>query len=1003
MRMKFLNTALRPYGVILFFFLIAESRITAQDTSSVSKKAWAQKADSLFKSGYNFFQQRKMDEAIQSWTSASEIFKNLDEKKAVLKLYGNLALAYKILNQMDRYRSFLDKQLRLSIQLDDKKTHASVLSSLGMNYTNDFQYDSAKISFDQALEIQKNISDKKEEANTYSRLGMYFQVTSDYKSALNSYRMAAAIHRPGGDRVELSNDLSGIGTAYRSVGKYDSSLLYLNEALLLKDSIKDASGKAQVLTQLGVVFDYQGQFETAEKYYRSALEICRAVKNEKGEADNLVNLGVVYHNNGNYQKAIDAYKEALAIHKRYNLKRSIAKDLSNMAVVYRDLNNLEDALIYLNQAVQIEKETHDKQGLSSHLSIIASIYWKKNDLYQAEQYMQQSLDLRKEIGDRRGESNDLIGLGWIQLQEVSEESENIAANGNIGTILKTFQEAYAIKTQIGDVNGEITALTYIAQTYRLLKDFEQAKQNYRQAFALAQDKKAVTLEWQIKYGLAKISQRQGLIPEAIFELREAVKIIEDQRVNLKSEEFRIGFFQDKSYVYSDLIEILVKNNNFEEAFNLVERSKSRSFLDLLGTKSLESSKKDNPLLAVIDSLDMRLNFLEGKISSTSVEDEQITFFKEMDSLHTERKKIVKSIQKSNEELSSLLSVSPLTLSDIKELLDDNLNLVEYYVTNKFYLIFLVSKTEISCVKMDISAYKFYGALLDFRNDLLNVKSNKHKKSSKDLYAMLLKPVEDKINATRLVIVPYGKLHYIPFSALTDARDTCLIDKFTISYLPSASLMKFVVNKRKKNFESAKLNQMSLLAFGNPSVPDLQNLTSAEDEVNYIAGLFSTKEVFLNANATENKVKTESAHFDIIHFACHGSFNLDEPSRSALYLAKGGADDGQLYANEIFGLKLSQAQLVILSACETGLSKIVSGDELIGLTRAFIYAGTPSLIASLWAVNDQSTGILLKNFYDNFKPGNKSGSLREAQLLLKSRKEFEHPYYWSCFGIVGDWK
>jgi CHAT domain-containing protein len=184
---------------------------------------------------------------------------------------------------------------------------------------------------------------------------------------------------------------------------------------------------------------------------------------------------------------------------------------------------------------------------------------------------------------------------------------------------------------------------------------------------------------------------------------------------------------------------------------------------------------------------------------------------------------------------------------------------------------------------------------------------------------------------------------------------------------------------------------------------MQNLTSAEDEVNFISNLFNSKEVFLENNATENKVKAECSRFDIIHFACHGHFDLDNPTHSALFLAKDATDDGQLFVDEIFGLKLSQTQLVVLSACETGLSKIVQGDELIGLTRAFIYAGTPALVASLWSVNDQSTGILIKNFYSHFKADNKSGSLREAQLFLKSQKQFTHPYYWSCFEMVGDWK
>lgn len=259
------------------------------------------------------------------------------------------------------------------------------------------------------------------------------------------------------------------------------------------------------------------------------------------------------------------------------------------------------------------------------------------------------------------------------------------------------------------------------------------------------------------------------------------------------------------------------------------------------------------------------------------------------------------------------------------------------------------------------------------------------------------------------------------------KDKFLIEEYEMFYTPSASVLKFVYEKRKKITDK-------LIAFGNPDIGDVKlNLPYAEDEVRKIKDTYPESVLYLKENATEGKVKALSGNYNIIHFASHGELNPDAPLFSSIRLAKDKDEDGRLEVNEIFNLNLKNTSLVTLSACETAIGKLTNGDELVGLTRGFIYAGTPSIVASLWNVYDQSTSELMNLFYKNLKSHPKSESLRMAQLEMirgktgkgivrgvggitsskvsKPEKEPEsvttvdgsHPYFWAPFILIGDWK
>src|SRR3990172_8266822 len=308
--------------------------------------------------------------------------------------------------------------------------------------------------------------------------------------------------------------------------------------------------------------------------------------------------------------------------------------------------------------------------------------------------------------------------------------------------------------------------------------------------------------------------------------------------------------------------------------------------------------------------------------------------------------------------------------------------------------------------------------------------------SRDLHELPIQPALPHIFGKELIIVPHDVLHYLPFHALVGSDGKYLIEKYPIYYLSSASLLQFVKEKRRASGDlSAVLAQAGkVLAFGNPDLGDPErNLEFAELEAQEVKAAYPESTVYLRKEATEEKSKSLSPNHDILHFAAHAELNENDPLASAVLLAKNDKEDGRLEVREIFGMDL-KANLVVLSGCETGLGKLSTGDELVGLTRAFIYAGTPSVVASLWKVDDSSTAHLMSSFYRNLKTMTKVEALRQAQLQLirgQGRSDLlarrgvggigklgevpdskplsphsisvstSHPYFWAPFILVGD--
>lgn len=677
----------------------------------------------------------------------------------------------------------------------------------------------------------------------------------------------------------------------------------------------------------------------------------------------------------------------------------------------------QEAIPIAKRALAIKEKTlgPEHPAVATSLNNLAALYSVLGDYAKAEPLYKRALAIcEKALGPEHSHvAASLNNLALLYL-----------ADGKVDDAFKIF------KKQVNPIGH---GACYLARS-----DYKKAKQEFQRSLEYTQKLGAKKLIITVHIGLGLSYEGIGDFPRAERHFKEAIDVIEAQwqTLGLSARKTflagQVGANFSRLDAYEGMVRVIIKEKkpSYEKAALLyAERVKSRTLLEMLAAKGAKGvSKKDQEVLGKdrkfqqeIAILRKRQDVLTG-LGSNAPKGEKETVDKTLNRTRKDYEQFINEVKLQDAELASLITVKDTPVEKIQSLLDPSTTILEYFTTKDKTYAWLITRDSIKVSEIDLGKKP----LLSMVNDLLlpNI-SNKSRrpefkltistggdqakettererkknreqflKATRDFYRSLLMPVEDGIRTDRLIIVPHGALHKVPFAALNDGKQF-MVDRYAISVVPSSSVIEYVVKKRNKD-------QGRFLAFANPET-DYVPLGFAEIEVENIKRFFPKNEVYSKTKATEAKAKGRSASPDIIHFACHGEFNDRQPMQSGLLLSKDKDNDGCLQVHEIFGLDLKNANLVTLSACNTALSKIYGGDDLVGLSRGFIYAGTPSILATLWKVDDRSTSILMEAFYDNWlnKGMNKPEALRQAQITLKSLPAYKQPNYWAPFVMIGD--
>ncbi|MDD5249415.1 MAG: CHAT domain-containing protein [Rhodocyclaceae bacterium] len=488
--------------------------------------------------------------------------------------------------------------------------------------------------------------------------------------------------------------------------------------------------------------------------------------------------------------------------------------------------------------------------------------------------------------------------------------------------------------------------------------------------------------WIVLYDRGRIAERLGRRGEAIDFYARAIEVIERQRASLNTEASKIGFIGSKQKVYEDVVRLLVAERRDAEAFEYVERAKARALVDMLATQkdftvADGSAAQVNTLLAAVDTADLEARALDGGAAAAHTRNVAVQ-------AHTQ-------LAEQAPELASLVSVTALGLPEIQRRLQPTESLVEYYYGaggDDLYA-FVVTA---AAIRVQTLAGGGLGADIQaFRQALEDADSDAWRAPAQSLYARLIGPLEPVLGAGKITIVAHGALHYLPFNALYDGKQF-VIQRHELRMLPAASVLKFL--------KPGGADQPGMiLALGNPDLGNPRyDLAFAQAEALSVAGSMPRSRALTRKAASKAAFKQYAAGFRFIHIASHGQFDAAAPLNSALLLAPDGQDSGRLTVGELYAMRIN-ADLVTLSACETGLGAIESGDDVVGLTRGFLYAGASAIVASLWQVDDRATGQLMTAFYAALRSGaDKSAALRRAQL--ETLRANPHPFFWAAFQLTG---
>jgi len=575
----------------------------------------------------------------------------------------------------------------------------------------------------------------------------------------------------------------------------------------------------------------------------------------------------------------------------------------------------------------------------------------------------------------------------------------------------------------------------MALVYGIQERYGEALAAYEQALAIRRE-----VGDQVGEGITLISKgavyhAQGRYEKALEAYQQGMEILEAVRAVAGSEQGRASFIAKYAFSYASTIYLFHQQGQDETAFFTSERGRARAFLDSLATRQVQLTDNEAAdLLAHEQATYAQRQTIQDALAQTRALDApDPVLIADLEAQLVEAEAAYGEAQAAIEaRRDQLVALVPgrstlLDLAEVQALLEPQTTLLSYFVMETQTLVFLITADSFKVVELDISGEKLINQVVRFRDVIAFKKPDATRPVAQELYQLLIAPFADSLDTPRLAIVPHGPLHYLPFAALLNPETgRFLVQDYSLITLPSASALPFIrenaeaqggrgAGEQEKNLSSAPpLLRTPALIIGNPTTGDFDATASlavereglgalpfAEQEAQAIAALYGV-EPLLGEDATEGAVRQDVVGADILHLAAHGAFNPVAPLSSLIALAPDDTYDGWLTVGEVYGLELSQTDLVVLSACQTQLGELSAGDEVVGLTRAFIFAGTPTVVASLWDVNDEATALLMERFYIHLKEGvGKAEALRQAQLELIEEGTHADPYYWSAFVMSGD--
>lgn len=858
--------------------------------------------------------------------------------------------------------------------VEEQRERGNYLTYQGLQQLNAGEFQAATDLFQQALEIYQAINDKQGEGLALMSLGRVYADTGRYPQAIRYYESAQTIFRAiefhSGEGIVINN----IGEVYHNQGQYSEALEQFQQALVIVRKVNYRNSECAILNNIGKAYQNQGRSSEALEQFRQALVIAREINDPLLESTTLSNMGVTYQTQGEYVQALENLQQALAIAQENGYQVHSALTLNSMGELYRSLGQYVTALDHLQQAAAIAQAIGSRFTEAIVYNNMGVVYSDQELYSQALEQSQESLAIRLEIEDYAGAGITLSNIG-ATYGEMGEYSQ----------ALRQHEEALIIARETGRQELESTALSNIGVTYSNLGRDVQALENYQQSLII--DRRIGNRGGEgntlVQMGIALLRSNHPLAAEET--LFEAVEVLDSLRSIELSDTDKVSLFETQAGAYGFLQQALVAQNNSEKtltALAVSERGRGRAFADLLAFHQAEPAFSIPPNITDIQRIARQQN---ATLVQYSVIDNVLGV-----------ELYIWVVEPSGEV--SFRSVDLATLEQpLSELVSTSRESIG--VGNRGATVRPVPSAESQ-----------------------QQREAEQRQKLQQLHQLLIEPIQDLLPANAeepVIFIPHSELFLVPFPALMSSEGRYLIQDHTILTAPSIQVLQFTRQIGQSNgARNRSTSADQVLVVGNPIMPTLWNpdqqtseplpsLPGAEEEAIAISTLFNTEPLMWD-EASESTVVQRMQSAQVIHLATHGLLEYGNPQESgvrdfpgAIALAPDNTNDGLLTSSEILDLNLN-AELVVLSACDTGRGNLTS-DGVIGLSRSFISAGVPSIIVSLWAVDDNATSELMQEFYrrwqTNEQPLDKAQALRQA--MLTTMQTHPDPRDWAAFTLIGE--
>ncbi len=890
---------------------------------------------------------------------------------------------------------------------DELAQQGNMLFQKGAELLKQWKYQPALETFQAARPLFRQAHDSQMEAETLVQIGYTQALAGEYQQALESFEQALVIFRKMVNREDEAGTLTYEGIVHTMYSRYEQALPVFEQALSLTEETDDQQVAGVTLNRIGETYGRLGRFFEARVFYQQALQLARELDDPLLEGATLASLGNIYTELGQSAEAFQTYRQALPILLQEKDRQGVANIYLSMGAAYFRLGDYQKALEHFASAREQFQAIPDQRGEATALTGAGLVYDYKcqetpNYCLKAMTTYQTALALRKAAADLGGQAATLHNLGGV-CERLGRETNHPAY---LRQALPYYLESLRITQEIGERSLQARTLNNTGELHLHLSSYEepafhleQALTALRQALVLQQAAGERAQEWVTRSNIARVYELQERPEEALATYMQALEILDGILIDTGGiDEFKISLEAKAAQTYQWVILLLMGQGEPEQAFALSERARARVLLDQLGNVRLQAQRNRNGVLEQQEhALRQELAELEQRLQAQRAyapEVQDTELIEELQQIRDQKRAayedLLLQIKLSNPEYVSLVRVEPLPLADLQHLLDQDTTLLSYVVTPRRTLAFIITQNTFRAVEMPVGEQQLKTAIAKARRPPVDPHAPPPE-ILKALYADLITPLKPYLNTSKIGIIPHRVLHYLPFAALTDGP-RYFGETYTLFALPGASVLEFVLQKRKSG-----AGNILALAYSEPE--GYPPLFYADQEVKAVAKLRQTS-VFTGSEAAESLLKARAGAFSVLHLAAHGELNTANPLFSRIVLAPDGENEGMLEVHEVYTLNLQQTGLVVLSACSTQLGRLSRGDDIIGLTRAFLYAGAPAVIASLWNVDDQATSALMTTFYARLKRGDSQAeALQHAQI--RTRKTYPHPYYWAAFVLTGD--